>query len=244
MTSIRRKPEARAEGIVDKHPHHFQEQLGRIREKVVLLGGLVEQAIARAVAALVDRDPDLARRVVAGDDELDRLDNEIDRMCIELLALQQPFARDLRFVTTAMKVTMDLERIGDLAAHVAERAIELDREPPLPPLADVPALGRRAQEMVRRALDAFARESAEEARAVLALDDELDARMEEVFRALVFAMIEDPGSVTRAIRLTIVAKYFERMGDHVTNICEQIVYMTEGRVIRHASPGEAPGRSA
>lgn len=229
---------------MDKHPHHMEEQLGRVREKVVLLGGLVEQAIARSVAALADRDPDLARRVVAGDDELDRLDNEIDQMCIELLALQQPFARDLRFVTTAMKVTMDLERIGDLAAHVAERALELDREPPLPPLADIPLLGRRAQEMVRRALDAFARESADEARAVLTLDDELDARMEAVFRALVSAMIEDPGAVTRAIRLTMVAKYFERIGDHVTNICEQIVYMIEGRVIRHASLGGPPGEGA
>ncbi len=229
---------------MDKHPHHLEEQLGRVREKVVLLGGLVEQAIARSVAALVDRDPDLARQVVAGDDELDRLDNEIDQMCIELLALQQPFARDLRFVTTAMKVTMDLERIGDLAAHVAERAMELDREPPLPPLADVPVLGQRAQEMVRRALGAFARDNADEARAVLALDDELDARMDEVFRSLVSAMVGDPGAVTRAIRLAIVAKYFERMGDHVTNICEQIVYMIEGRVIRHASLGGRPGEEA
>jgi phosphate transport system protein len=226
---------------MERHVRHFEEQLEALHERLLFLGSLVEQAIARSVQALVDRDSDLARQALADDDQVDRLDNEIDHLCVEILALKQPFARDLRFITTAMKITMDLERIADLATNVCERAIELNQEPPLKPLIDIPIIGRRAQEMVRRALDAFVREDASEARAVIALDDELDARMEQVFRVLVSYMIEDPRAITRAIRLTFVAKYFERMGDHVTNICEQIVFMAEGRVIRHgALGGDAP----
>jgi phosphate transport system protein len=154
---------------------------------------------------------------------------------MEILGLQQPLARDLRFVITAMKITNDLERIADLATNVADRAIELNEEPQLKPFIDIPLMARRAQQMVRGALDAFVQRDPIAARAVIAMDDELDRRMEQVFRELLSFMMEDPRTTTRALRLMFVAKYFERMGDQATNIGEQIVFMAEGRVIKHPS---------
>ncbi len=218
---------------MERATSHFHEQLDLLKERLLLLAGLVEEAIARSVAALVARDSDLGRRVVEDDAAIDRVELEIDRLCMEMLALHQPFAGDLRFVTTAMKITTDLERIGDLAGNIAERAIELNEEPRLKPLVDIPLMARRAEEMVHGALDAFVRRDPGAARAVIAMDDELDARLEQVFRELVSFMVRDPASVTRALRLTIVAKYFERIGDQATNVCEQVVYMCEGRVIKH-----------
>lgn len=227
---------------MERTPRHIEEQMDRVAERVLLLGGLVEQAIGRSITALVERDSDLARQVVAADGEIDRLELEIDRLCMEVLALQQPFARDLRFVTTAMKITTDLERIGDLAVNTSERAIELNQEPQLKPFIDLPLMARRAQEMVRGALDAFVQRDPAAARAVIAMDDELDRRMEQIFRELLSFMVEDPRSITRALRLTFVAKYFERIGDQATNVCEQVVFMCEGRVIKHAwLASEPPG---
>jgi phosphate transport system protein len=193
----------------------------------------VEEAIGRSVEALAQRDSDLARQVIARDAEADRLELEIDQLCMELLALQQPMAKDLRFIATAMKITPDLERIGDHAVNVCERAIELNQEPRLEPFVDLPRMARRAQEMVRQALDAFVHRDAVAARAVIAMDDALDTRMEQTFRELVSSMLEDQGTITRALRLAFVAKYFERIGDQATNICEQVVFMTEGEVIKH-----------
>jgi phosphate transport system protein len=164
---------------------------------------------------------------------VDRFDLEIDQIGMGILGLHQPVARDLRFVITAMKITNDLERIADLCTNVAERAIELNGEPQLKPFIDIPLMARRAQQMVRGALDAFVQRDAAAARAVIAMDDELDHRMEQVFRELLSFMIEDPKTTTRALRLMFVAKYFERMGDQATNIGEQIVFMAEGRVIKH-----------
>ena len=218
---------------MERRVRHFEEQLDLLTEKILLLGGLVEQAIGRSVDALVGRDSDVARRVIANDTEVDRVELEIDRICMETLALQQPFARDLRFITTAMKITTDLERIADLAVNVSERALELNEEPQLKPFVDLPLMARRAQEMVHGALDAFVQRDALAARAVIAMDDDLDARMEQIFRELLSFMVEDPKSITRALRLTFVAKYFERIGDQATNVCEQVVYMCEGQVIKH-----------
>ena len=152
---------------------------------------------------------------------------------MEMLAMHQPVARDLRFITTGLRITSDLERIGDIAANVCERTLELNEEPQLKPFIDIPLMARRAQEMVHGALDAFVRGDAAAARRVLEMDDELDRRMVQIFRELVSYMIEQPGSITRALRLNFVAKYFERIGDQATNICEQVVYMAEGRVIKH-----------
>ena len=211
----------------------FEEQLGVLSEKILRLGGLVEEAIGRSISALVERDSALARTVIEHDADVDRLELEIDRSCMEMLALQQPIAGDLRLVTTAMKITTDLERMADLAVNVSERAIELNLEPQLKPFVDLPRMARRAQEMVHGALDAFVQRDAEAARKVIDMDDGLDLTMEQIFRELVSFMLEDPSTVTRALRLTFVAKYFERIGDQATNICEQVVYMTEGRVIKH-----------
>jgi phosphate transport system protein len=223
-------------------PHrHGDELLEKISEKILVMGGLVEDAIGRALNALVDRDSELARRVVDEDVLVDRLELEIDHLSLEALALKQPYARDLRLVTTAMKITTDLERIGDLAVNVSERAIELNAEPQLKPFVEIPMMALRAQEMVHGALDAFVRRDADLARAVIAMDDDLDRRLEQVFRDLLAYMMEKPASITRALRLTFVSKYFERVGDQATNICEQVVYMTEGRVIKHpAVSSEGP----
>jgi phosphate transport system protein len=216
---------------------HFHEQLDQLSEKILRLGGMAEDAIGASVRALVERDSDLARLVIERDAEVDRLELEIDEICMELLARNQPMARDLRFITTAMKITPDLERVADHAVNVAERAIELNNEPPLNALVDIPQMASRAQEMIRGALDAFVRADADAARAVIAMDDELDRRMEQVFRILLSHMLEEPDSVSRALRLTFVAKYFERIGDQATNIAELVVFMAEARVIKHADPG-------
>ena len=227
---------------MDKLPRHFEEQLEKIGETILRMGGLVEEAIGKALHALVDRDSEAARHVIASDAEVDRLDLEIDHLCLEALALQQPMARDLRFITTAMKITTDLERVADLAVNVAERAIELNEEPQLKPFIDIPIMARRAQEMVSEALNAFVRRDAAAARSVIAMDDDLDRRMEQIFRELLSFMLEDPRTTTRAIRLTFVAKYFERMGDQATNIGEQVVFMAEGRVIKHPAVAEIGDR--
>jgi len=228
-------PRRGAPGVepMDKLPRHFEEQLDLLSEKILVLGGLVEEAIGRSVTALIDRDSDLARRLIADDERIDRIELEIDQICIELLALQQPMARDLRFLTTAMKITTDLERIGDLACNVAERALELNEEPQLKPYIDIPAMSATAQTMVRGALDALVQRDAAAARRVIPMDDDLDTRMEQVFRELLSFMLEDPATITRALRLVFVAKCYERMGDQATNICEQVVFMAEGRVIKH-----------
>jgi len=218
---------------MERTQHKFQEQLERLSELLLKLGGLVEQAIGMSVQSLVERNSELAQRTIAEDAEIDALELEIDALCMELLALQQPMARDLRFITTAMKITPDLERIGDHAVNISERALELNEEPPLQAMVDLPLMATRAQEMVRGALDAFVRRDAATAWSVIRMDDELDRRMEQTFRVLLSHMIEDPRTISRALRTTFVAKYFERIGDQATNICEQVVFMAEGRVIKH-----------
>lgn len=218
---------------MDKPHRHFEGKLDELAELILRLGGLVEESIGRSVRALVERDSTLARQVVADDAEIDRVELEVDQLCLELLALRQPMARDLRFIATAMRINTDLERMGDLAVNVSERALELNEQPQLKPFIDIPLMARRAQEMVHGALDAFVRQDSAAARAIIEMDDELDRRMEQIFRELLSYMVEDPNSISRALRLTSVAKYFERIGDHATNVCEQVVFMTEGRVIRH-----------
>jgi phosphate transport system protein len=223
---------------MDRIHRHFEDQLEALSERILRMGGLVEEAIGLALRALVERDPDLARSVIAEDVQVDRMELEVDRLCMETLALKQPMAGDLRLITTAMKIATDLERIADMAVNVAERAVELSEEPQLKPYIDIPLMARQAQEMVHGALDAFVRRDAGRARAVIDMDDELDRRMTQIFRELMSFMIEDPATITRALRLTFVAKYLERMGDQATNICEQVVFMVEGRVIKH--PAAAP----
>ncbi len=217
----------------DTH-HNFERQLESISTKLLRMGGMVEEAIGKSIRALIDRDSNLADEVIRGDAEIDRLELELDDLCMEVLARNQPLARDLRFITTAMKITPDLERVADHAVNVGERVRELNDEPALPALVDMPLLAERAQEMVRLALDAFVRRDSRAARTVIEMDDEVDARMEQTFRVLLAHMMENPEIVSRALRLTFIAKYFERIADQATNICEQVVFMAEARVIKHS----------
>lgn len=219
----------------DRNIVDWNDRLDEVAEKILRLGGLVEQAIDRSVRALSERDVELARNVIADDHRIDGLELELDAACFALLELQPGELADLRFITTAMKITPDLERMGDHAVNIAQRAIELAEEPPIPAIVDLPQMARHAQEMVAGSLDAFVKKDAERARAVIAMDDRLDRMMEQTFRILTSQMIEDPRLVSRAIRLTFVAKYFERVGDQATNVSEQVVYMCEDKVIKHPS---------
>ena len=213
----------------------IDESLDVLRDKILLLGGATERAVQRAMQSLVERDNDLAREVLKEDEIIDQMELEIDQHTIELIAMMQPAAVDLRFVAAAMKITPELERIADLAVDVCERAIELNREPQLKPLIDIPRLARMAQDMVRQALDAFVRRDAVLAREVIARDDEVDLLTEQSFRELLTYMLEDSRNISRAIRLTFIGKYFERMADGATNICEMVVYLAEGKVIKHSN---------
>lgn len=215
---------------------HLDEELARINEQILRMGGLVEQQISEAMKALVERDSELARRIIANDKVINALDVEIDENCIRVLALQQPTAGDLRFVTTAMKLSTELERMSDLAENIAERAIELNEEPQLKPYIDLPRMANWTQRMVRESLDAFVRRDAALARKVCADDDFVDDLTEQLFRELLSFMIEEPKTITRAIRLTFIGKYIERIADHATNMAELVVYMVEGKIIRHTAP--------
>ena len=212
---------------------HFDRDIEHLKDLLLRMGAMVEDAISDSIRALLERDSTVAERVIALDDSIDHMELEIDQHTIELIAKMQPAAVDLRFVATAMKITPELERIADLAVDVAERAIEINSEPPLKPLIDIPRLARISQEMVRESLDAFVRRDAGLARKVIMRDDEVDALTEQSFRELLTYMLEDPHNISRAIRLTFVGKYFERMADHATNVCEMVVYLAEGKVIKH-----------
>ena len=214
---------------------HFDREIEHLKELLLRMGAMVEDQINESIRALLERDTAVAERVIAGDSEIDQMELEIDQHTIELIAVMQPAAVDLRFVAAAMKITPELERIADLAVDVCERAIELNREPQLKPLVDIPRLARMAQDMVRHALDAFVRRDPVLAREVIGRDDEVDSLTEQSFRELLTYMLEDSKNISRAIRLTFIGKYFERMADGATNICEMVVYLAEGKVIKHSN---------
>ena len=215
---------------------HLDEELAELKTKLVNMASLAEDQIDKALAALVKRDSALACRVIEQDHKVNALDVEIDEDCIRLLALHQPAARDLRLVTTGMKISTELERISDLAENVCERTIELNEEPQLKPYIDIPRMGNLARIMVKESIDAFVKDDSALARKVLAHDDLVDELMEQIFRELLSFMIEDPHTISRAIRLSFIAKYIERVADHATNIAELVVYLVEGKIIRHTSP--------
>ena len=212
---------------------HFDREIEHLKELLLRMGARVEESIVESIRALLERDSAAAQRVIDADNDVDRMELEIDQHTIELIAMMQPAAVDLRFVAAAMKITPELERVADLAVDVCERAIELNREPPLKPLVDIPRLAHIAQDMVRQSLDAFVRRDAALAREVIARDDEVDQLTEQSFRELLTYMLEDSRNISRAIRLTFVGKYFERIADGATNICEMVVYLAEGKVIKH-----------
>ena len=211
----------------------FDAELDGLREKLLTLGGKVENEIALGVRALIERDSVLAEEVVGADREVNLLEVEVDETCRRLLALRQPAASDLRFITTAMKIVTDLERIGDQAVNIAQRVLELNREPQLKPYIDLPRMAEKAQQMVKESLDAFVARDTQLARKVCAEDAEVDALKEQLFRELLTFMMEDPKTIPRAIRLILISRFMERVADHATNIAEMVIYLVDAKMVRH-----------
>ncbi|NTU42608.1 MAG: phosphate signaling complex protein PhoU [Nitrospirales bacterium] len=217
----------------------FEEELLKLKEIVLKMGSLVEIQIKESVRALIDRDSEMAQRVIERDHQVNSFDVQIDEECIKLLALMQPMAGDLRFITMAMKITTDMERMGDLAVNIAERAQELNEEPLLKPYIDIPRMSQITQGMTRDALDAFVNRDKKLAMDVIMRDDEVDDLKHQVLRELLFFMVQDPTTVSRAMKISFVAQYLERIADHATNIAEMVIYLVAGKIIRHMAVPEA-----
>jgi phosphate transport system protein len=211
----------------------FDEELNALKEKILKLGCMVENAIRDSVKALVERDSELAKEVIKKDHLINALDVGIDEECVRLIALRQPMARDLRFITTAMKITTDLERMGDFAVNIAERAIELNEEPQLKSFVNIPKMAEIAQSMVRDALDSFVTGCSRLPYEVIKRDDEVDDLTVRNFEELLGLMIQDPKIIPLAVKRTYIAKYLERIADHATNIAEMVIYLCKGKMIRH-----------
>ena len=214
-------------------PRHFHEELEALKQRLLAMGGLVEDQIRRVMRALVERDDALAEEVIERDQQDNAYDVEVDETCVSLLALHQPAAGDLRFITTAMKIVTDLERMGDQAVNIAQRVLELNREPQLKPYIDLPRMAERAQRMVKESLDAFVERDTELARKVCAEDAEVDAIKEQIFRELLTFMMEDARTIPRAIRLILISRFLERLADHATNIAEMVIYLVDAKMVRH-----------
>ena len=212
---------------------HYDEELQELRTHLLEMGGFVEKQIADAIRALVERDDEFARLIIERDRTVNRMEVQIDDTCLRLLALHQPAARDLRLITTALKINTDLERAGDMAENICERVLELCREPQLKPLIDLPRMAAIAQGMLRQSLDAFVREDTELALQVCHQDDEVDQLADQLLRELLTFMLEDPHTISRALRLIFISKYLERLADHATNIAEMVIFMVKGKSIRH-----------
>jgi phosphate transport system protein len=211
----------------------FDMELKELKEKLLHEGGLVERAIQEAIKALLERTSDTARKVIDDDDSINALEVEIDEFCLKLLALRQPAARDLRFITTAIKINYDLERIGDMAVNICERVLELNQEPQLKPYIDLPTMASIVQTMVKESLDAFVKEDVQLALKVTQDDEKVDSYLDQIFRELLTYMMQDARTITRATRLLFISKNLERMADHAVNIAELVIFMVEGKIIRH-----------
>lgn len=212
---------------------HFDHELTQLKETLLRMAAVAEQSVADALKSLIDRNVELARKVEAEDVHLDRLEMQIDELGVQLIALRQPKAGDLRFVLMAMKIGSELERIGDQAVSIAHRARELANEPPLKPFLDIPGMAVMVQKMTHDALDAFVYAKPDLAREVIARDKEVNALYEQIRREITSFMVEDPSAITRCLNLMTVARKLERVGDHATNLAEEIVYLYEARDIRH-----------
>ena len=215
---------------------HWHEELLALKKRILEMGALVEGQVQGSLRALTEKDTALAQEIIENDRMVNGMDVEIDEECLRLLALHSPAARDLRFVTTAMKISTDLERMSDLAENICERAIELNEEAQLKPYIDIPRMAEWALMMIKEALDAFVNANVQLAWKVIKDDDFVDELTEQLFRELVSYMIENPQTITRAIRLAFISKYIERIADHATNVAELVVYMVEGKIIRHTTP--------
>jgi len=214
----------------------FDDELQLLKEKLLRMGSLVEDAVKNSIIALVERDNTLAQLVIDNDRLVNTLDVEIDEESIRLIARRQPMATDLRFITMAMKITTDMERMGDLAVNIAERALELNAEPVLKPYIDIPKMREIAQGMIRDALNAFVKKDKKLAMEVIMRDDEVDDLKHQVLQELAVFMAQDPSTVSRAMKISFVAQYLERIADHATNIAEMVIYFVDGKIIRHMVP--------
>ena len=220
---------------------HFEHKLQQLMEQLLLMGGRAEGIVQKAIQSLERRDDALARQVLADDEAIDRMEIDIEERCVHLLALQQPLARDLRFITAALKISNDLERVGDHGVNIAECALRLNAEPQLKPLVDIPRMEKLATRMLHEALDAFVQRDAETARRLVRSDDEVDQLNRQLFRELVSYMIESPSTITRAMELILVARNLERVADLATNVAEEVVFIAEARIIKHHAEEERAG---
>lgn len=212
---------------------HFDEELRHLKETLLRMSSLVEEVISGAVKALVTRDEALAKKVLVCDDQIDMLEVEIDDLCLRLLALYQPQARDLRFITYSMKINNDLERMGDLSVNIAQEAIHLLNIPSGKTLTDIPRMAALTQQMLKDSINAFVTNDVQLAKNVTLRDDEVDALNHQIFRDMLAHMTQDTKNATRAVDMILVTRNLERIADHATNIAEDVIYIVEGKVIRH-----------
>lgn len=219
--------------MTEQHIPHFQEELAELKAKILAMGGLAEDRVRAAVRALVDSDRVGVDRVLQGDHEINKLHIDVDARCFKLLALYQPVAQDLRAIISAVKINTDLERVGDLAVNIAEATVRYQAQPPVKPLIDIPRMATIAQTMLRDALDAFVRGDLDVAQSVLDRDDELDALKTLVFKELLDFMLRDRMTVAPSINLILISRHLERIGDHATNIAEDVIFMVSAKDVRH-----------
>ena len=219
---------------------HFQEELDALKSRLLEMGGLAEDRVRRSVLALVERNPDEIEHVVRGDEAINALHIEIDNRCFKLLALHQPMAADLRAIVAAVKINTDLERVGDLAVNIAEAAGRYILHPPVKQLIDIPRMAEIAQVMLRDALDAYVQRDTALAQRVLNDDDKLDALKTQIFRELLTYMLQDPATIEPALDLVLISRHLERIGDHATNVAEDVIFMVSARDVRHHSGDPEP----
>ena len=217
----------------ERHVRHFQEELDDLKGRLLEMGGLAEDRVRLAVRALTDRDHALVDRVLTNDAAINQLHIEVDDRCFKLLALHQPMAVDLRSIVSAVKINTDLERVGDLAVNIAEAVARYLQHPPVKELIDIPRMASIAQDMLRDALDAYVRRDMALAQDVLHRDDELDLLKTLVFRELLGHMLRDPGTIEPSLDLILVSRHLERIGDHATNIAEDVIFMVSAKDVRH-----------
>jgi phosphate transport system protein len=227
---------------MDHHVPHFQTELAALKERLLAMGGLAEERVREAIQGLVEHDLALTEAALTGDEPINQLHIEIDRRCFQLLALHQPMAVDLRIIVAAVKINTDLERVGDLAVNIAEAATRYMRHPPVKKLIDIPRMADIAQVMLRDALDAFVKRDTVLAQTVLDRDDELDTLKTQIFRELLTFMLQDPSTIEPSLDLILVSRHLERIGDHATNIAEDVIFMVSARDVRHHAAGvQGPG---
>ncbi len=212
---------------------HFDQDLNLLKEKLILMAGLTESNIYLSIKILVERDESHTDEISKREQKINSLQVEIDEFCLKLLALHQPVAFDLRFITSAMRINTELERIGDQAINIVESALELIKQPQLKPLVDIPRMAELVQSMVKDSLDSFVKQDSRLAREILKRDDQIDNYKEQIFRELLTFMLQDPTTVPRALQLILISRHLERIADHSTNIAEDVVYLVEGKDIRH-----------